>query len=98
MFTLLFDNNTLNCFSEFLALYLDDVPELTGVKKYMEHKCEEKEIVGSYNAELITQDEFCSFLMTHMYTKFIMDEKNIRNVSDDEIKDINQKMRLMLFG
>jgi len=98
MFVLLLNDNTLNCFSELIALYLEDVPELIEIKKYIEHKSEETEIVISYNAKLITRDEFSYFLMAHIYTEFVMMKKNIRNVSVDEMKDIHQKIRLMIFG
>ncbi len=98
MFLLLLDINVLQCFADFIALYLSKAPGLDKIKNYIELKSEEKNIVESYNGGLITQEEVCSFLLGHLYTKFVLNKNEVHEVGDDEIEEFHQKVKVLLFG
>jgi len=98
MFITSLDTNVLQCFTIFITLYLGRAPELVEIKEYIELLCKEKGIIESYNNNLVTQDEFCAFLLAHIYTKFVLNAKDVRDVSDDEIKNIRNRIKALLFS
>lgn len=97
MFTLSLDSDVLQCFANFIALYLGRAPDSVEIKEFIEFKCKEKGIVEVYKNKIITQDEFIDFLLTHIYTNFVLYEKDIRDVSDGEIEKIRNKIKTLLF-
>ncbi len=87
----------LQSIASFVALYIGRSPKLDEIKLYIELVLQEKRIVESYNAKLITQDEVCSFLLAHIYTQFVAHEKSICEVSKDKIEEIARNIRTLLF-
>jgi len=96
MFSLILDINLLRYFADFIALYLGEAPDLEEIKSYIEMKLEEKNIIESYNLGIITQEEVCSFLSSHLYTKFVLNSNEIREVNDVAIEEFYQKVRASL--
>ncbi len=99
MFVLSLNKETLDFFISFISLYLDEamLPTELEVFEFLEEKCEEKKIIESYNARLITQDEFCSFLLDHLFSKFVL-SKSVCSVNEVEIEKIKNKCRSLIFG
>jgi hypothetical protein len=93
MSQLILDDNVLLCFSDFIALYIDDIPELDEVRQYIETQLIDKDIAESYNSKIITQDEICSFISSHLFTKFILGNKEVRHVDDYEIEKFYRKLK-----
>lgn len=97
MFNNVLSDTMLRFFSSYIGLYLDALPDPMDLKNYIKLKCEEKGIVESYDSGLITQDEFCNFLLAHIYTKYIVNKNNIREVSDEKINEVRDEMKLVIF-
>lgn len=97
MLSLLLDIKLLSCFAEFIVLYLGSSPSIEAIGEYLKVKLEEKDILDSYEAGLITQDEVCSFLSAHLYTGFVLNQEGIQEVSNEEVNAFHQRIKSLLF-
>lgn len=52
--------------------------------------------MNAVTAEIITEDELCSFLLSHVYTKYSMNNKD-REIFDNEYCEIQKKLKTCLF-
>ena len=94
----LIDHRVLQCFVEFITLYIECAPDPEDLKKYIKSISNEKEIVRSLENGLITQDEFSNFWLSHIYTKYVLNQDSISEVNDDEIERIRKQIATLLFG
>lgn len=98
MNSLVLDCKVLGCFADFIELYLGEAPKLDSIKEYIEIKCVEKNIVEVYNAGILTQEEVCNLLLGHLFTRFVLNQNEVREVSDDVIADIFKKIKTLIFS
>ncbi len=98
MFPQILNNNILRCFSDYIALYIDDIPDLEEIRQYIEKQLIDKDIANSYNGKIIKQDEVCSFLSSHLFTKFILGNKEVRQVNGHDVEKFYKKIRKLLFN
>ncbi|KZN57960.1 hypothetical protein [Pseudoalteromonas luteoviolacea] len=96
MFNLSFNEELLSIFVAFICIYLKKSPDTKDILAFIEEKCAEKEIVESFNAGLITKDELCSFLLDHIFTKFVLNEE-YDDASVEDINSIKEKLAAVIF-
>lgn len=97
MLSLLLNVGMLRCFAEFIVLYLGESPSIDEIRDYMQAKLEEKDIAESYKAGLITQEEVCAFLSAHLYTGFVLNHRDVREVSDEAVEDFHRRVKTLVF-
>lgn len=97
MYKLTIDKSGLLCFIDFLTLYLRDGPKIDDVKNFIEHKLNERDIPRSYQNALVTQDEVCSFILSHLYTEYVMDSNAACDIDEKTVEEFHKKIKKQLF-
>ncbi|MBB6521856.1 hypothetical protein [Pseudoteredinibacter isoporae] len=97
MFVLTFSDEIVEVLIAYISLYIAAPPDPIEVKEFIEKKCTEKDLERSFSTGLITKDELCSFILGHVFTKFILNKGSVEVVESD-VEEVRVRLLTLFFS
>lgn len=86
MFRFHFTDDFKNACRMYFSVYGIDISNYDLIKEFLIERFKTRDIEVGYNSGFITVDEVCSFIMSNLYTKFIINATSNKNPSEVELE------------